>query len=158
MEFLLNGVRTSELAGGEKSSSRTSPAFATSGPHLRVKIDNNSVLYDRSTIWNNISGRKLVSFRNCGTKEISSDCKTSNLYSGMIQGSNLGRGKSLMASELPRRYLHSAEYYLKRWLSLRLSKNILLSLWNPKVHHRVHKNPPLDPILSQPNAVHPIDP
>jgi hypothetical protein len=54
--------------------------------------------------------------------------------------------------------LHGAEYYLKSWLSLSLSKNILLSLWNPKVHNRVHKSPPLDPVPSHLNSVRPIDP
>jgi hypothetical protein len=33
-----------------------------------------------------------------------------------------------------------------------------LSLWNLKVHHRAHKRQRLDPILSQPNPIRPIDP
>jgi hypothetical protein len=39
-----------------------------------------------------------------------------------------------------------------------LSKNNLISSWNPNVHHCVHKSPPLDPILSQLNPVGPTDP
>jgi hypothetical protein len=39
-------------------------------------------------------------------------------------------------------------------LSLSLSKNILISLWNPKVHHYVHKSPP----LGQLNPVRRVDP
>jgi hypothetical protein len=53
---------------------------------------------------------------------------------------------------------HGTGYHLKSCSSLSLSKNILLSLWNPKVHHRVHKSLPLVPIPSQPNPIRPIDP
>jgi hypothetical protein len=49
--------------------------------------------------------------------------------------------------------LHGVEYSLKSWWSLSLSNNSLFSLWKPKFHYRVHKSPPLDSILSQPNQV-----
>jgi hypothetical protein len=65
---------------------------------------------------------------------------------------NKGKGRIVSLTYL----LHGAGYYLKSWLSLSFSKNIPLSLWNPKVHHCVHKSPPLDPILSQPNRVRTI--
>jgi len=34
----------------------------------------------------------------------------------------------------------------------------MLLFWNPKFHYHVHSNLPLDPVLSQVNPIHLIDP
>jgi hypothetical protein len=53
--------------------------------------------------------------------------------------------------------LHSAGYSLKSWQSLSFPNSNLLSLWKPQVYFRAHKSPPLEPIVSQPNSIRPIE-
>jgi hypothetical protein len=58
-------------------------------------------------------------------------------------------------------YLHHNPWcriLFEKLIVTQLVKKYPAFLRNQKVHHRVHKSPPLDSILSQPNPVHPIDP
>jgi hypothetical protein len=49
---------------------------------------------------------------------------------------------------------YGAEPFLRSCQLCSHSKELPSILWNPKVHHRVHKSPPLVPILSHIDPVH----
>jgi hypothetical protein len=64
-----------------------------------------------------------------------------------------GRGNNITYLLTPR-----CRILFEKLIVTQLFKKYPSFLWNPKVHYRVHTSPSLEPLLSQPNPVRPIDP
>jgi hypothetical protein len=83
----------------------------------------------------------------------------SNAYKGLFPLGQSGRGVKLTthpsSSEVNNEwsYTSTPHYAFMAWCSAKIAQGqlyvyVYLSLWNQKVHHRVHKSPLPDPILN----------